>query len=77
MVYNYVSVCFRLSHEDQVMLGSPAGPGGASQRGLWPLAPAPAPPASSFTAEGSYVCNLLLVGKFLKVQRNRFKNMLR
>ncbi|KAK5641574.1 hypothetical protein RI129_010121 [Pyrocoelia pectoralis] len=34
------------------MLGSPAGPGGASQRGLWPLAPAPAPPISSFTTDG-------------------------
>ncbi|KAF7275227.1 hypothetical protein GWI33_012064 [Rhynchophorus ferrugineus] len=34
------------------MLGSPAGPGGPSQRGLWPLAPAPAPSATSFSAEG-------------------------
>ncbi|KAF5296495.1 hypothetical protein FQR65_LT01484 [Abscondita terminalis] len=34
------------------MLGSPAGPGGASQRGLWPLAPTPAPPISSFTTDG-------------------------
>lgn len=33
-----------------MMLGSPAGPGGASQRGLWPLAPAP--PPSSFTTDG-------------------------
>ncbi|KAB0793104.1 hypothetical protein PPYR_12724 [Photinus pyralis] len=38
--------------DNQVMLGSPAGPGGASQRGLWPLAPAPAPPISSFTTDG-------------------------
>ncbi|XP_018573680.1 protein winged eye isoform X2 [Anoplophora glabripennis] len=34
------------------MLGSPAGPGGPSQRGLWPLAPAPAPTATSFSADG-------------------------
>ncbi|XP_066137467.1 protein winged eye isoform X1 [Euwallacea fornicatus] len=34
------------------MLGSPAGPGGAPQRGLWPLAPAPAPTAASFSTDG-------------------------
>ncbi|KAJ8923133.1 hypothetical protein NQ315_001686 [Exocentrus adspersus] len=37
---------------DAIMLGSPAGPGGPSQRGLWPLAPAPAPTATSFSADG-------------------------
>lgn len=37
------------------MLGSPAGPGGPSQRGLWPLAPAPAPSATSFSADGEYI----------------------
>jgi len=34
------------------MLGSPAGPGGPPQRGLWPLAPAPAPSATSFSTDG-------------------------
>ncbi|XP_074035935.1 BAH domain and coiled-coil containing protein winged eye isoform X2 [Leptinotarsa decemlineata] len=34
------------------MLGSPAGPGGPSQRGLWPLAPAPAPTATTFSTDG-------------------------
>ncbi|XP_050299143.1 protein winged eye isoform X2 [Anthonomus grandis grandis] len=34
------------------MLGSPAGPGGAPQRGLWPLAPAPAPTATTFSTDG-------------------------
>ncbi|XP_060522876.1 protein winged eye isoform X2 [Cylas formicarius] len=34
------------------MIGSPAGPGGPSQRGLWPLAAAPAPTATSFSTEG-------------------------
>ncbi|XP_048520271.1 protein winged eye isoform X2 [Dendroctonus ponderosae] len=34
------------------MLGSPAGPGGAPQRGLWPLAPAQTPSATSFSTDG-------------------------
>ncbi|KAG5899192.1 hypothetical protein JTB14_026945 [Gonioctena quinquepunctata] len=34
------------------MLGSPAGPGGPSQRGLWPLAPAQAPTATTFATDG-------------------------
>ncbi|XP_030764449.1 protein winged eye isoform X2 [Sitophilus oryzae] len=35
------------------MLGSAAGPGGSTQRGgLWPLAPAPAPSATTFSTEG-------------------------
>ncbi|XP_018326455.1 uncharacterized protein LOC108737835 [Agrilus planipennis] len=35
------------------MLGSPAGPGATShQRGLWPLAPAPAPSANTFASDG-------------------------
>lgn len=37
------------------MLGSPAGPGGPSQRGLWPVAPAPAPSATSFSTDGMYL----------------------
>jgi hypothetical protein len=40
------------------MLGSPAGPGGPTQRGLWPLAPAPAPSATSFTADGFNKCGV-------------------
>ncbi|KYB26014.1 protein winged eye isoform X2 [Tribolium castaneum] len=39
------------------MLGSPAGPGGPNQRGLWPLAPAPAP-ATSFTADSFNKCGV-------------------
>ncbi|XP_044253673.1 protein winged eye isoform X2 [Tribolium madens] len=39
------------------MLGSPAGPGGPNQRGLWPLAPAPAP-ASNFTADSFNKCGV-------------------
>ncbi|KAJ3646267.1 hypothetical protein Zmor_023861 [Zophobas morio] len=40
------------------MLGSPAGPGGPNQRGLWPLAPAPAPSATAFTADGFNKCGV-------------------
>ncbi|KAL1497393.1 hypothetical protein ABEB36_008371 [Hypothenemus hampei] len=34
------------------MLGSPAGPGGPSQRGLWPLAPAPPNSTTGFPTDG-------------------------
>lgn len=54
MIHNLENFLFVLLisrfHWYQVMLGSPAGPGGPSQRGgLWPLAPAPAPTATNFT----------------------------